>query len=560
MTVYRSRFPDQPVPDSNVFTFVTSNPNKTPDSYPILIDGLTKQSISYGEWKRDTLRLATGLQQRLGFKQGEVLALFSFNQIDYSITLFAPMVLGAITTTVNSAYTPQELAYQLQDAGATAMITHPELLTVATEGAKLVGMDPQRIFLYGSETIQGFKPYRSLMPSLEESHETKLVKVMDMIGDQASKTTALICYSSGTTGKSKGVELSHVNIAVNAVQVTAFDGKMRPHDNVVLSVLPMYHLYSVQIHLICGPYNGTQNIVLQKFNLEDFLQTIQDFKSKSNPQMIMVKSLNLVPPHVLLMVKSPLVDQYDLSALKQVNVGAAPCGKELVEALLAKFPQLQFRQAYGMSELSPATHIGLYHQMVHGSAGKVLPNQEVRVVDPETGKDAERIGGRGEIWVRGPNVMLGYRNNLEATRATIDEEGWLHTGDIAVVDEDENFFIVDRMKELIKYKGFQVAPAELEAILQTHPKILDAAVIGVEDPEQATEVPLAFVVREGDELTEKQVVEFVNSKVAAHKKLRGGVRFIDAIPKSAAGKILRKDLRVVLQREKDEKEMVKAKL
>ncbi|KAF9279332.1 putative fatty-acid--CoA ligase FadD10, partial [Mortierella alpina] len=207
--------------------------------------------------------------------------------------------------------------------------------------------------------------------------------------------------------------------------------------------------------------------------------------------------------------------------------------------------------AYGMSELSPASHIGLYQPMVHGSAGRVLPNQQVRVVDPQTGKDVAQ-GERGEIWVRGPNVMKGYRNNATATKETIDAEGWLHTGDIAVVDADENFFVVDRLKELIKYKGFQVAPAELEAILLTHPQILDSAVIGVENAEQATEVPMAFVVRnettaEGRALSEQEVVDYVGERVAPHKRLRGGVRFIDVIPKSAAGKILRKDLRVLVQ-------------
>lgn len=199
-----------------------------------------------------------------------------------------------------------------------------------------------------------------------------------------------------------------------------------------------------------------------------------------------------------------------------------------------------------MSELSPATHVGIYGQTIHGSIGQTMPNVEVRLVNPDTAKDAAR-GEPGEIWIRGPNVMKGYRNNVKATRETIDPEGWLHTGDIAIVDENENFFIVDRLKELIKYKGFQVAPAELEAILIAHPQILDAAVIGVENKEQATEVPLAFVVKNpGSTLSEQEVIDFVSSKVSAHKKLRGGVRFIDVIPKSAAGKILRKDLRVLV--------------
>ncbi|KAG0084969.1 putative fatty-acid--CoA ligase FadD10, partial [Podila epicladia] len=259
------------------------------------------------------------------------------------------------------------------------------------------------------------------------------------------------------------------------------------------------------------------------------------------------KSLNLVPPQILMLVKAPIVDKYDLSHVRFVMSGAAPCSSDLSQALMAKFPNVLFRQGYGMSEMSPASHVGLYHLPVHGSIGRVMPNQEVRLVDPETGKDAVR-GERGEIWVRGPNIMKGYRNNVQATIDTIDAEGWLHTGDIAVVDAEENFFIVDRLKELIKYKGFQVAPAELEAILLANPSIMDAAVIGVENKEQATEVPLAFVVKApGASLTEADVQEYVASKVAAHKKLRGGVRFIEAIPKSAAGKILRKDLRVLVQ-------------
>ncbi|KAF9910087.1 putative fatty-acid--CoA ligase FadD10, partial [Lobosporangium transversale] len=361
----------------------------------------------------------------------------------------------------------------------------------------------------------------------------------DLNGQAAIETTALICYSSGTTGKSKGVELTHYNLISNVMQITAMDSN-NMHENVALAVLPMYHVYGNQLHLIYGVYNGIKTVVLQKFNPVDFLKVIQEYK---------IVSLSLVPPQILMLVKAPIVDQYDLSSLRFITSGAAPCSRELSMALLKKFPKIQFRQGYGMSELSPVSHIGFYHKIVHGSIGRILPNQEIRLVDPETGKDVG-VGERGEIWVRGPNVMKGYRNNIKATKDTIDSEGWLHTGDIATVDMDGNFFIVDRLKELIKYKGFQVAPAELEALLLDHPLIIDAAVVGIENKEQATEVPLAFVVKapgEGQALTEKDIQDYVASNVAAHKKLRGGVRFIEVIPKSAAGKILRRELRVLLQ-------------
>ncbi|KAG0314507.1 hypothetical protein BG000_005515 [Podila horticola] len=461
--------------------------------------------------------------------------------------MFGPMLLGGTTTTANSAYTVDELAYQLTDSGASVLVAHPEMIKTALSSAAKAGIPLSKVFVYGEQIVQGCRPYSSLYPDIS-TPESQLPQAVELRGKEAAETTALICYSSGTTGKSKGVELSHVNLCINALQVTAADGPIPPHENVELSVLPMYHAYSIQLHLVCGVYNGAPNIVLQKFDFENFLRAIQEYK---------ISNLKLVPPQVLMLTKSDLTTKYDLSTVKEITVGAAPCSRELVEALIAKYPKVAFRQAYGMSELSPGSHIGEFHKMVHGSAGKVLPNQEVRVVDAETGLDATP-GQPGEIWVRGPNVMKGYRNNPEATRATIDAQGWLHTGDIAVVDGEQNFFVVDRMKELIKYKGFQVPPAELEAVLQTHPLVLDAAVIGVWNEAQATEVPLAFVVKqgEGQALTEQAVLEYVASKVSAHKRLRGGVRFIEAVPKSAAGKILRKDLRAVVVKEQE----IKAKL
>ncbi|KAI9238405.1 MAG: hypothetical protein BYD32DRAFT_413852 [Podila humilis] len=537
MTVYTSHLPNVEVPHMNVYTFITSNPNKTPESFPIITDATTKQVITFGDWKRDTRRWAAGLQS-IGFKRDDVVALFSFNQADYSIAMLGPMLLGGITTTANSAYTVDELAYQLTDSGASVLVAHPDMLATALESAKKVGIPLSKVFVFGDQTVQGCRPYRALFPDIS-TPESQLPQAVELRSQEAEET-ALICYSSGTTGRSKGVELTHVNLCSNALQVTAVDGPIPSHENVDLSVLPMYHAYSIMLHLICGVYNGAPTVILQKFDFENFLRAIQEYN---------ISSLRLVPPQVLMLTKSDLTSKYDLSSVKEITVGAAPCSRELVEALIAKYPNVSFRQAYGMSELSPASHIGEFHKMVHGSAGKVLPNLEVRVVDAETGLDATP-GQPGEIWVRGPNVMKGYRNNPEATRQTIDAQGWLHTGDIAVVDGEQNFFVVDRMKELIKYKGFQVPPAELEAVLQTHPLVLDAAVIGLWNEEQATEVPLAFVVKqgtsEGQALTTQAVVEYVASKVSTHKRLRGGVRFIEAVPKSAAGKILRKDLRALV--------------
>ncbi|KAG0236326.1 putative fatty-acid--CoA ligase FadD10 [Actinomortierella wolfii] len=539
MIIYRSPFHNAHLPYTNAYTFTTSNPNKAPDSQVLLIDALTKKKITYGEWKRDTRRFATGLVNN-GFKRGDVLAVFSFNQYDYSVVVFGPILLGGVTTTVNSAYTVDELVHQLQDSGATFIVAHPELLATAVEASKKVGIPSNRIFLFGDEVVDGFKPYSSIFPPLS-TPESQLAQPVDLDGESAATTTALICYSSGTTGKSKGVELTHLNLCSNAAQVTPTDADMTPLQTVHLVVLPLYHIYGIQMCMNVGIFNASTSVVLPKFNPVDFLKAIQEFK---------VQTMNLVPPQILMLVKAPIVDQYDLSSVRRITSGAAPCPPELSSALVKKFPNIYFRQGYGMSELSPVSHVGLYSSPVHGSIGVVVPNCEVRLVDPETGKDAAP-GQPGEIWVRGPNVMKGYRNNPKATAETVDKDGFLHTGDIATIDHHGHFFIVDRMKELIKYKGFQVAPAELEAILVAHPEIGDAAVIGVENKAEATEVPLAFVVRApNSKITEQEVSDYVASKVAKHKKLRGGVRFVEVIPKSAAGKILRKDLRALVAQEK----------
>ncbi|KAF9434462.1 putative fatty-acid--CoA ligase FadD10 [Entomortierella beljakovae] len=539
--IYKSSLPDQVIPQINAYSYAISNPNNTLESHPLLIDALTHRVITFADWKRETRSWATGLQS-LGFKRGDVVALFSFNQVDYSIALFGAVSMGGIATTVNSSYTAEEVAYQLEDSGASVIVTHPELLQTAVKAAELTGIPKNKIFLFGDSEVEGFKPYSSTFPPAN-TPENLLAEVVNLNGQPSADTTAIICYSSGTTGKSKGVELTHLNIIANSVQCTAMESSTPFKDITSLAVLPMYHIYGILLHLVYGVHNGIKTIVMQKFNPVDFLKSIQDHK---------INALNLVPPQILLLVKAPIVDQYDLSSMRYVISGAAPCSRELSLALIQKFPNIQFRQGYGMSEMSPVSHLGFYGQVPHGSIGPVVPNLEVRLVDPDTGKDSAK-GERGEIWARGLNIMKGYRNNVKATKETIDSEGWLHTGDIAVVDDKGNFFIVDRLKELIKYKGFQVAPAELEALLIDHPLISDAAVIGVENKEQATEVPLAFVVKApgpGQALTEKEVEEYIASKVAAHKKLRGGVRFIEVVPKSAAGKILRKDLRVLIQQTK----------
>jgi acyl-coenzyme A synthetase/AMP-(fatty) acid ligase len=253
----------------------------------------------------------------------------------------------------------------------------------------------------------------------------------------------------------------------------------------------------------------------------------------------------VVPPIVLLLVKSPKAKEYDLSSLQLLITGAAPLSKELSESFY-DVHKIKIKQGYGLTETSPVTHLGITEDIVPGSCGVLLPNIECKLIS-EDGQEVVGYNTNGELCVRGPNIMKGYLHNKEATDAVFDQDGYFHTGDIANVDENGNFYIVDRVKELIKYKGFQVAPAELEAILLTHPLISDAAVIGVYSEDEATELPIAYVVTQQnvqhtDELSE-EIKNFVDGKVAPHKRLRGGVIYIDKIPKSISGKILRRELK-----------------
>ena len=323
--------------------------------------------------------------------------------------------------------------------------------------------------------------------------------------------------------------LTHRNLVANLVQVQ--DVLAIEDGEIVLAVLPFFHIYGMQVLMNGFLSRGSTIVTLPRFDLEQALSIIQERR---------ITRFYVVPPIVLAFAKHPLVDQYDLSSLKQVFSGAAPLGYELAQEAAARI-DCEVVQGYGMTELSPVSHATLPGSAKPGTVGIAIPSTESRIVDPETGEDQD-VGGVGELWVRGPQVMKGYLNNPDATSATIDADGWLHTGDIAVIDADDHYAIVDRLKELIKYKGFQIAPAELEALLLTHPAIADAAVIGVPD-EEAGEVPRAFVVvRPGQELSAADISAFMRDRVATFKVVHDAV-FVDAIPKSASGKILRRLLR-----------------
>ena len=296
-------------------------------------------------------------------------------------------------------------------------------------------------------------------------------------------------------------------------------------------MLPFFHIYGMQVIMNLGLRAGATIVTMPRFDLEQYLSLHQEHR---------LTRAFVAPPIVVALAKHPVVDKYDLSALQWMLSGAAPLSADLAIACGQRLG-CEVVQGYGMTELSPVSHATPPGMFKPGSVGVTVPNTEVNIVDPVTGSSLD-VDEDGEVWVRGPQVMKGYLNNDAATKTTIDDDGWLHTGDIGHVDADGHLYIVDRLKELIKYKGFQVPPAELEALLLTHPQIADAAVIGVPDDE-AGEIPAAYIaLKPGQEATAADIQQFVAAKVASYKQIRK-ITFVDAIPKSASGKILRRVLR-----------------
>jgi acyl-CoA synthetase (AMP-forming)/AMP-acid ligase II len=483
---------------------------------PALVDGVTGQEITYAQLDQMSRRLAAGFAE-LGIRHGDVIALHSPNTILWPVVFYGATRAGATVTTVNALYTADELHKQLVDSKAKLLVTISLFLPLATAAVEGTGVEEILV----CDAAEG---YRSVMELLATTAPEPVVEI-DPVED-----IAVLPYSSGTTGAAKGVMLTHRNIATNISQaeVTITVGE----NERIIAILPFFHIYGLTVLMNLPLRLGATVVVLPKFDLQQLLTTLDEQK---------ITRAFVAPPVVLALAKHPAVDGVDLSALKYVTCAAAPLDAELAEACAKRLGLHAVLQAYGMTELSPGTHAVPQDDQdpPPGAVGKLFPSTEMRLV----GADGDDVGDGdpGEIWIRGPQVMKGYLGRPEETDATIDPDGWLHTGDIGRVDARGYLYVVDRVKELIKYHGYQVPPAELEAVLLTDDRIADAAVIGVQA--DGNEVPKAFVVpMPGVELSEQDVIDYVAARVAPFKKVRQ-VEFIEAVPKAASGKILRRELR-----------------
>ncbi len=532
---FASPFPDVDIPTASVYQYLFADLADGDADRIALVDTKTGRQHTYREMVERIDAFAGALAER-GIAVGDVVALLAPNSSAFAIAFHGILRAGATATTINVLFTAKDIIKQLTDSQAKMLVTVSPLLAQAKEAAAAVGLtDDQLVVLDGpGAAADGHPNAADLLDAGSPAPEVRF--------DPATHL-AVLPYSSGTTGNPKGVMLTHRNLVANVAQTRPVQD-VQP-DDVVIAIMPFFHIYGMTV-LLNAVLNARARLVMMPgFDLEEFLANIQNQK---------VTVAYIAPPVAVALAKHPLVNNYDLSSLRGILSGAAPLDEDLGHAVAERIG-CRVVQGYGMTELSPVSHctpldggkrlVGSVAPI--GAAGWTAANSASKLIDPATGDEIgipdKGLSEAGELWFKGPNVMAGYLGNEKATSETIDDDGWLRTGDMARVDSSGCVYIVDRLKELIKYKGYQVPPAELEAVLLTHPAIADAAVIGVRDAESGEEVPKAFVVKQsGAELSEAEVMDFVAGEVAPYKKVRQ-VEFIDAIPKSSSGKILRKDLR-----------------
>ena len=485
--IYRSPEPDIEIPDATLTEHVLGGAAARGDN-PAIVDGPTGEITTYAELVARVDGVAAALQAK-GIGKGDIVGLVGPNTAEWAIVYHAILRAGAVVTPMYALLTREEIERQLTNSGAKLLIDDPPAFVAEAEpGARPVEVevDPEDL--------------------------------------------AVLPYSSGTTGLMKGVMLTHRNLVANIEQ--AWNSMPLNDEDVLVGLMPFFHIYGQTVVLNLGLAKGSTIVTMPRFDLDELLEIVERHG---------VTWLHIAPPIVLAFATAPQIEERDTSRLKMVISGAAPLDADLAERAEARIGA-PIRQGYGMTELSPVSHksrLGRVEETPPGSIGALIPNTEARLVDPETGEDVA-AGEQGEIWVRGPQVMRGYLNDEKATAETLVGDGWLRTGDIGRVDPDGFFYIVDRLKELIKYKGHQVPPAELEAVLVSHPNVKDAGVIGV-PMEDGGESPKAFVVTD-DDLDPKELMAYVAERVAPYKRIRE-VEFIGEIPKSASGKILRRMLR-----------------
>ncbi|KAL3474066.1 amp dependent CoA ligase [Aspergillus californicus] len=537
MTLYTS--PVIPIHDAtelSISQFMTRyNPDQVPASKVVHTETFSEESITYGSLRDQASRAAWGLQTKLGLQSGDTLLALVNNSNAFVLLAHATWWTGAVFAPLNTSATRDDIAHVLKIVRPTHVATIEEKLSTVKEALASSSIPDTKILTIRcrTENLPQF-PDDVIGKTASES-----ILPHDLQGRSSKDVCSTICFSSGTTGKMKGVQLSHYNLVMNSLTMRA-SMPVRVNSTVrEVFFAPYCHIYGLSLVVLSGMWAGAQYCSLPTFDLETFCRKSSELK---------VTDLHIVPPVALLLATSPVAQKYDLASLQRIVISAAPLKKSVQLLLKKRLPRTSICQGYGLTECTG----GVIHEIdedksAFGCVGKLFAGVEARLVDPKTNKDVP-VGQEGELWLRGPVVMMGYVSDSDATEATFSE-GWIRTGDILKIDEHHNFWVTDRLKEMIKYKGFQIAPSELEDLLLRHPDVIDAAVCAVYDDTQATEVPLAYVsltpgtVNLAD--SEKQKVldgirAWMDGQLAGYKKLRGGVFHLQTLPKTPTGKILRR--------------------
>ncbi|XP_017973556.1 PREDICTED: 4-coumarate--CoA ligase-like 9 isoform X1 [Theobroma cacao] len=509
--------PSQPLSlPQYVLSLIRSSSTPTTGDTTFAVDATNAGTLSYSQFISQIHSLAHSLRKNYSLSQNDVAFILSPPSLRVPLLYFALMSLGIVVSPANPLSSELEIAHQVQ-------LCKPVIAFATSKtSSKLPSLKLGTVLLDSPEFLTFLTQHHVDNDFINRVHVSQ-------------HDTAAVLYSSGTTGRVKGVMLSHRNlIALIAgfYHIRHFPQERREPHPVSFFTVPLFHVFG--FFMLARAFSMGQSVVFtERFEFEGMLRAIEKYRITYMP---------VSPPLVVALSKSDLTKKYDLSSLLLLGCGGAPLGKEVVERFKEKFPAVELVQGYGLTETGGgATRvIGPEEAARYGTVGRLAENMEAKIVDPVTG-EALQPGQRGELWLRGPTVMKGYVGDENATAETLDSEGWLKTGDICYFDSEGFLYIVDRLKELIKYKAYQVPPAELEHLLHSHPEIADAAVIPYPD-EEAGQIPMAYVVRNpGSSITESQVMDFIAKQVAPYKKIRR-VAFVNSIPKSPAGKILRREL------------------
>lgn len=504
-----------------------------------VVCGVTGRSYTYGQLRDRCAALAIRLQQKCKLNCGDTLAICLPNLPEFPVVTFGAIEAGLAVTTINPIYTAEEISKQLIDSGAKILFGTASNYSVLKNAIDLAN---KQILMVCVRTSMDESIPNGAVDFAELSNPTGVHFSNLRHHNRDPDDVVFLPYSSGTTGLPKGVELTHTNIISNSEMLTVKTGcstvvlpTTDTFQDVLPCVLPFFHIYGLTVTMISKLQQGCKLVTLPAFRPDTFLNSLTEHKGSV---------LHLVPPIIIFLSHHEMVKPEHLAPVRNIFSGAAPMGASDAERLLAKAPQMMFAQGYGLTETSPVVLIGAMGSKNYSSVGSPPPRTQAKIValnDPTN--TALGPNQNGELLVRGPQIMKGYHNNKQATDEIFTEGGWLRTGDIAHYDDDLQFYITDRLKELIKVKGFQVAPAELEELLRDHPEVADAAVVGQPHPISG-EVPRAFIVtKKNSNVTEDDLKNYVAEKVAVYKKLDGGVTFLESIPKNASGKILRRQLK-----------------